>query len=372
MRVPFLDLNSQHARLRTELDAALRSVIDTGSFVGGPAVEQFEREFARFSGRRHARGVASGTAALAIALRALDLGPHDEVITTAHSAVPTAEAIVLAGATPVLVDIDPYTWLIDPDRVEAAITPRTRALLPVHLYGMPAPLDRLLEIAARHDLAVIEDCAQSAGARFHGRQVGSFGLAGCHSFFPSKNLGAFGDGGAIVTDDARIDRFAATYRDHGRLEKFMHERIGANERLDALQASVLSVKLQHLEAWNALRRRVADWYAEDLRDIDGLRVQRRVRDAEPVWHLFVIAARDRDSLAARLRDKGIGTGLHYPLSLNLQPAFAFLKQGPGSLPQAERTCREVLSLPMDPFLTREQVRYVADSVKQAVVRVNAA
>jgi len=372
MQVPFLDLRGQHARIRPELDLALAAAIDEGAFVHGPASQRFETEFARFSQRRFARGVASGTAALSIALRALDLSPGDEVITTAHSAVPTAEAIVLAGATPVLVDIDPLTWLIDPERVEAAITPRTRALLPVHLYGMPAPLDRLLAIAARHDLALIEDCAQAAGARFQGRRVGSFGLAGCHSFFPSKNLGCFGDGGAIVSDDERLDRFAAMYRDHGRLEKFTHERIGANERLDTLQAAILSVKLRQLDAWNALRRRVAGWYDEDLRDVEEVRLQHSVCGAEPVWHLFVIAVSDREALAARLREKGIGTGLHYPLSLNLQPAFAFLKRGAGSFPQAEQTCSKVISLPMDPFLTREQVHYVAEAVKQSQVRASAA
>jgi dTDP-4-amino-4,6-dideoxygalactose transaminase len=371
MKVPFLDLRGQHARIRMELDAAVRAVVDEGAFVGGPEIARFEAELAAFSGVHFARGVSSGTAALSIALRALGLRRGDEVITAAHGAVPTVEAIVLAGATPVLVDIDADTWLIDPDRVEEAVTARTRALLPVHLYGMPAPLDRLLEIAARRGLAVVEDCAQAAGARFQGRRVGSFGCAGCHSFFPSKNLGGFGDGGAVVTDDARIDRFAAMYRDHGRFEKFSHELIGANERLDTLQAAVLSVKLRYLDEWNALRRRVADWYAEELAELEEIRLQQRVAGAEPTWHLFVIGASARDSLAARLREKGIGTGLHYPLPLDRQPAFASLRRGKRH-PLAERVSSEVLSLPMDPFLTREQVRCVADALRQCLARASAA
>jgi dTDP-4-amino-4,6-dideoxygalactose transaminase len=271
----------------------------------------------------------------------------------------------------VLVDIDPETWLIDPARVAEAITPRTRALLPVHLYGMPVALDALLDIAARHGLVLIEDCAQAAGARYRGRRVGSLGRAGCHSFFPSKNLGGFGDGGALVTDDPELDRFTAMYRDHGRLEKFSHEMIGANERLDTLQAAVLRVKLQYLDEWNARRRSVADWYAEDLDGVSEIRLQRRVTGAEPVWHLFAIRAPGRDALAESLREKGIGTGLHYPLSLDRQPAFAFLGRA-GRCPVAERVCREVLSLPMDPFLTREQVRHVAEALKQGVTRASAA
>jgi dTDP-4-amino-4,6-dideoxygalactose transaminase len=372
MQVPFLDLRGQHARIRGEIDAALESLIDDGAFINGPEGARFEAAFARFCERRFARGVSSGTAALAIALRALELPPGAEVITAAHGAVPTAEAIVLAGATPVLVDIDPEHWLIDPDRVEDAITPRTRALLPVHLYGMPARIDRLLEIARRHDLVVVEDCAQAAGARFDGRRVGSFGHIGCHSFFPSKNLGGFGDGGALATDDESVDRFAAMYRDHGRLEKFSHESIGANERLDTLQAAVLGVKLRYLDEWNALRRRVADWYAEDLAGVPEVRLQRRVAGAEPVWHLFVVRLSARDRVAEALREKGVGTGLHYPVAVHRQPAFARLGKGPGSFPEAEQAASEVLSLPMDPFLTREQIRHVTDALKRCCVRASAA
>jgi dTDP-4-amino-4,6-dideoxygalactose transaminase len=368
MRVPFLDLRGQHDRIRGELDAALRAVIDESAFIQGPRVERFEAEFAAACERRHVRGVSSGTAALSIALRALGVGPGDEVVTTVHSAVPTPESVALVGAVPVFVDVDPETWLIDPEQVAEAITPRTRALLPVHLYGMPAALDPLLEIASRHGLPVVEDCAQAAGARYRGGRVGSFGRVGCHSFFPSKNLGGFGDGGALATDDATIAEFAGMYRDHGRREKFLHEITGANERLDALQAAVLSVKLRHLDEWNERRRAVADWYQAELGDVREVRLQRREKLAEPVWHLFVIRVADREGLAKFLAERGIGTGVHYPVSLNQQPVFAELRARSGPLPVAEQVCREILSLPMDPFLTREQVHFVCDAVKQFCVR----
>jgi len=367
MKIPFLDLAGQHARIRTELDAVLKAVIDECAFIQGSRVERFESDFARLLERRHVRGVASGTAALEIALRALGIGPGDEVVTTVHSAVPTAEAVLLAGARPVFVDVDPDSWLIDPERVERAITARTRALLPVHLYGMPVGLDRLLEIAARNGLPLIEDCAQSAGARYRGRRVGSFGKAGCHSFFPSKNLGGFGDGGALATDDDAIADFAAMFRDHGRREKFLHERLGANERLDGLQAAVLQVKLRVLDEWNARRRTVADWYAQELAGVRGVQLQRREPDSEPVWHLFVVRVADRDGLAKHLAERGIGTGIHYPLSLNLQPVFEAICPERATFPVAESVCREILSLPMDPFLEREQVRAVCDAVKQFCV-----
>ncbi|HTO70662.1 MAG TPA: DegT/DnrJ/EryC1/StrS family aminotransferase [Myxococcota bacterium] len=367
MKVPFLDLQGQHARIRGELDAAVRAVVDDCAFIQGKPVARFEAALAKQLERRHARGVSSGTAALSIALRALGVGPGDEVITTAHTAVPTAESILLVGARPVFVDVDPETWLIDADRVEAALTPCTRALLPVHLYGMPAPLDRLLALAAQHGLPLVEDCAQAAGARLHGKRLGSFGRAGCHSFFPSKNLGGFGDGGALATDDDGIAEFAAMYRDHGRKEKFVHEIMGANERLDGLQAAVLEVKLRYLDEWNARRREVAGWYAEELAGIRSVRLQRRsAPSAEPVWHLFAVCVEDRDGLAKHLADRGVGTGIHYPLALSQQPMFARCA-APGDFPVAERVCREVLSLPMDPFLEREQVSWVCEAVKQFCV-----
>jgi dTDP-4-amino-4,6-dideoxygalactose transaminase len=366
MKIPFVDLAGQHARIRGELDAAMRAVVDDCAFIQGEHVVHFEEALARVLERKHVRGVSSGTAALAIALRALEIGPGDEVVTTAHSAVPTAEAILLAGARPVFVDVDPESWLIDADAVERALTPRTRALLPVHLYGMPAAVDRLGELADRHGLVLIEDCAQAAGARLHGRRVGAFGRVAGHSFFPSKNLGGFGDGGALACDDDRLAELAGMLRDHGRRAKFVHERLGANERLDGLQAAVLSVKLRYLDDWNARRRAVADWYAEELADVRAVRLQRRTPDAEPVWHLFAVCVEDRDGLAKFLAERGIGTGIHYPLALSQQPVFAECAAS-GAFPVAERVCREVLSLPMDPFLEPDQVRAVCAAVKQFCV-----
>lgn len=363
--VPFLDLAGQHRRLRDELDAAWRSVVDDSAFIRGAPVEDFERELAAFMERPFACGVANCTAALELSLRWLKLAPGDEVITSVHTAIATAEAITLAGGTVVFADVDPDTWLIDSAHAESLVTPRTRALLPVHLYGMPLPMDRWVALSARHGLPLIEDLAQAQGARFAGRRVGSFGLAGCLSFFPSKNLGAFGDGGALVTADESLARFAAMYSNHGRLEKYTHEFQGGNERLDALQAAILRVKLRRLDEWNGRRRQVADWYAEELAGVPDLALQRRTPEGEPVWHLFVVQWAERDALAAALAQRGIGTGLHYPIPLNLQPAFAHRGQGRGAFPVAERLCERVLSLPMDPFLTREQVACVAEAVRRA-------
>jgi len=365
MDVPFLDLRGQHERLRAELDAAWAGAIDESAFIMGKPVELFEGELSAFMERRFARGVSNCTSALMLSLRWLGLKPGDEVITTVHTAIATAEAITLAGGRVVFADIDPESWLIDLRHVESLIGPRTRALLPVHLYGMPAPIDRFAALAQKHGLSLIEDVAQAQGARYRGRRVGSFGLAGCLSFFPSKNLGGFGDGGAVVTDDPELSRYVAMFSNHGRLEKFTHEIQGGNERLDALQAAILRIKLRRLDEWNARRRQVADWYAQELSGVEGLSLQRRTPQAEPVWHLFAVQAAERDALASRLKARGIGTGLHYPLPLNLQPAFAAFGQGRGSFPVAERLCDHVLSLPMDPFLTRDQVAYVSEAVRQA-------
>lgn len=363
MQVPFVDLPGQHSHIRSELDQAVESVIENAAFVGGPRVASFQEALAEFTGTRHAVGVASGTSALAIALRALGLQPGDEVITTTLTAAPTAEAITLAGARVVFADIDENTFQIDPESVEAQITSRTRVLLPVHLYGLGAPLDALERIARERDLILIEDAAQALGARFGGARVGSIGRAGCLSFFPSKNLGGFGDGGAIVTDDPEIHRFATMYSNHGRLTKFDHEIEGANERLDGLQAAVLEVKLRHLDDWNARRRSVAGWYAEDLLEVEDVTLPLPIEGVEPTWHLYVIRVSDRDSLQRFLKSRGIQTGLHYPSPLHLQRAYGWMKLERGALPAAELAAQRVLSLPMDPFMTPEQVHYVTDCIQ---------
>jgi len=363
VKVPFLDLKSLHARIQEELDHAIREVTGHTAFIGGPALARFERDLAEFMETAHAKGVSSCTAGLAMALRSLGLAPDDEVITTVHTAIPTAESIRLAGAKLVFADIDEATYQIDPEQVASLVTRKTRAILPVHLYGLAAPIDSILEIAERHGLTVIEDVAQAQGARFQGRRLGTFGKAGCLSFFPSKNLGGFGDGGAVVTDDDELHRFVSMYSNHGRLEKFTHEFEGANERLDGLQAAVLGVKLRYLDEWNERRRQVAGWYEEELGSIEELGLPRPIEGSEPVWHLYVVRAPDRDSLQRYLQERHIGCGLHYPISLNLQPAYAHLGQGEGSFKVAEKVASEVLSLPMDPFLTREQVGAVGDVLR---------
>jgi dTDP-4-amino-4,6-dideoxygalactose transaminase len=368
MQVAFLDLAAQHRPIRSEIDRALRTTVDTSAFIQGPEVRALEAELAQRVGTRHAVGVASCTAALSITLRGLGIGPGDEVITTPLTAVPTAEAVGLAGGRAVFADVDEEGWLLDPRSVESRIGGRTRAILPVHLHGMSARIDELADIARRHGLALVEDIAQALGASFHGKPLGGFGRASCASFFPSKPLGGFGDGGMIFTDDEALADFAASYSNHGRREKLVHDFEGANERLDALQAAVLRVKLPYLDEWNARRRAVADRYRELLADVEEIRLPRPLPDTEPVWHVFAIRCEDRDGVRRRLAERGVQTGLHYPLPLHLQPAYGWMELGRGSLPVAERICDELLSLPMHPELTAEEIEHVAGSVKAAVVR----
>jgi dTDP-4-amino-4,6-dideoxygalactose transaminase len=367
MQIPFSDLTAQYLEARKEIDAAWQDVVSHSAFIGGEPVKRFEAELAASMGLKYACGVASGTAALAITMKSLDLGPGDEVITTVHTAAPTAEAITLAGARIVFCDIEEDTFQIDPKAIEAAITPRTRALLPVHLYGLSARLRDLTAIARKHKLVLIEDVAQAQGTRYDGRPVGTYGMAGCLSFFPSKNLGGFGDGGAVVTNDERIERFVRMYSNHGRLAKFDHTIQGANERLDALQAALMLPKLRRLEKWNERRRKAAQWYEERLSDIEELRLPHPVSECTPTWHLYVVRIKNRDKLATFLKEKGVQTGLHYPLPLNLQPAFESLGKPAGSFPVAERlTQHEILSLPMFPHITEEQVDYVCRQIREYV------
>lgn len=363
MKVPFLDLTAQHARIRPELDAALDGVIRNSAFVGGAHVQALEHDLAQRLGLGFGVGTSCCTAALAAIVRGLGLGAGDEVIVPALTAMPTSEAPVLAGARTVFADVLPDTLQIDPADVARKVTDRTRAVIAVHLYGLAAPLEPLLALCRERGLVLIEDLAQALGARWQDRPLGSFGRAAAISFFPSKPLGGFGDGGMVVTSDAEIARSARMYGNHGRLEKFTHETLGANERLDALQAAVLRVKLRHLDEWNARRRQVAGWYAEELAGIDEVRPVAVVEGTEPVWHVYVVRAAQRDELRRHLSEHGIGTGLHYPSALNVQPAWAHAGQGAGSMPVAEAATAEIVSLPMDPFLTREQVACVASGLK---------
>jgi dTDP-4-amino-4,6-dideoxygalactose transaminase len=361
-RIPFVDLLPQYRELKAETDAAVAEIIQTSAFIQGPAVKEFEHALAASIGVRHAVGVANATSALMMTLKAMGVKDGDEVITTPLTAFPTAEAIALNGAKVVFADIDPKTYQIDPAEIERRITPRTKAIVPVHLYGIPVNLPAILEIAGRHNIPVLEDCAQAQGAEINGRRVGSMGVAGCYSFFPSKNLGCWGDGGAMATDDEAIAKFVRMYANHGRIDKFSHEIVGANERLDTLHAAVLKLKLARLDAWNSMRRDVAAVYRRHLAGVDEVVLPETYPGGTPVWHLFVIRAANRDGLAAFLKEKGIGTGLHYPSSLHLQPAMA-KDYKKGDLPVVERATDEILSIPMYPRLSAEDAMRVCDEIK---------
>jgi dTDP-4-amino-4,6-dideoxygalactose transaminase len=365
MRVPYFDLKQQYAELRDELLVALDRVCRNAAFILGEEVAAFEKEFAEYCGVRHCIALNSGTSALHLALLAVGVGPGHEVITTANTFIATAEAISYTGATPVFVDIDPRTGNLDPAGIEAAITPRTRAILPVHLYGRPAELQPILELASRHNLAVIEDACQAHGARYDGRRVGGFGTAAAFSFYPGKNLGAYGEAGALTTNDDAVARFVRAMRDHGQLSRYHHDYIGFNYRMDGFQGAVLRIKLKHLERWNARRKELAAIYRQSLEQArvklpeDGAR-------SECVYHLFVCWVSDRDAVRKRLAERGVDTAVHYPLPIHLQKAYAPLGLGPGSLPHTERACQQAVSMPIFPEMTNEQARYAAECLAEIV------
>ena len=362
-RVPLVDLAAQYAAIRPEVDQAIQAVLDATDFIMGPAVKRFEADFAAYCQAAHCVGVASGTAALELVLRAVGVGPGDEVITVAHTFIATAEAITAVGARPVFVDIDPCTYNLDPARLSAAITPTTRAIMPVHIYGQPADMDGIRAIAAAHHLAVIEDAAQAHGATWNGVTAGGLGQAACFSFYPGKNLGAYGDAGAVVTNDAAIAEQVRLLRNHGRRSKYLHEVKGYGERLDTLQAAVLAAKLPHLPAWTAARRRLAARYDALLADLP---VERPVvaPAAEPVWHLYVLRCGQRDALLEHLNRAGIGAGVHYPVPLHLQPAYADLGYAPGALPVTETVAATCLSLPIYPEMTEGQQDHVVAEIRR--------
>jgi dTDP-4-amino-4,6-dideoxygalactose transaminase len=369
MNVPFVDLQAQYRAIKPEIDAAVQRVLDTSAFILGPEVEEFERAFAGYVGAEFCVGVSNGTAAVQLAVTACGVGPGDEVIVPANTFFATAEAVSTAGATPVFVDCEPDSFNIDVGKVEAAVTPRTRAVIPVHLYGQPADLDPLFDVAARRNLIVIEDAAQAHGARYKGGRVGALGRAGCFSFYPGKNLGAYGEGGAVVTGDAEVARRLRLLRDHGSERKYRHEIIGYNFRLEGLQGAVLGVKLKHLDEWNALRRAHAARYAELLAGLEAggapVELPREMPYAEHVYHLYVVRAEGRDALQGALREAGVQTGIHYPVPVHLQPAYAALGHKPGDFPEAERQAARVLSLPMFPELTGEQIKHVAETIERS-------
>ena len=362
-KIPLVDLKAQYADLKVEIDAAMQHVIDQTSFIMGPDVAAFEAEFADFCGADECVGVSSGTAALILALRAVGVQPGDEVITAAHTFIATAEAISAVGAVPVFVDISPATFTMEPAAVAQAVTSRTRAIIPVHLYGHPANMEQIRAIADGHDLAVIDDAAQAHGARRHGQPVGALGDICCYSFYPGKNLGAYGDAGAVTTNRPELAQRVRLLRDHGRRSKYVHEETGFGERLDTLQAAVLRVKLAHLADWTARRRALAARYTALLTGC-GLDLPVGAADAEPVWHLYVVRTPQREALLHFLRNQGIGAGIHYPVPLHLQPAYAHLGYRRGDLPVTEAVADSCLSLPLFPEMTDAQQEYVAQVVRQ--------
>jgi dTDP-4-amino-4,6-dideoxygalactose transaminase len=359
--IPILDLKTQYQSIKDEIDAAVLDVMASGYFVLGPNVKALEAELAEYVGCRYGVGVASGTDALRLSLAALDIGPGDEVITTPFTFVATANTISHAGARPVFVDIEPRTFNIAPAAIEAAITERTKAIMPVHLYGQPAEMEAIMEIAQRHGLHVIEDCAQAIGAEENGRRVGTFGDVACFSFYPTKNLGAYGDGGMVTTDDPEIAERVDLLRRQGGKTRYYHEVLGFNSRLDEIQAALLRVKLQHLDDWQAKRRRIAARYEELLGDLDV--VTPFVRPGVThVYHQYTIRVSNRDELHESLKDRGVSTMIYYPLPLHLQKMYDDLGYTEGSLPVSEQAGHEVLSLPMYPELTDEQIQSVAEAI----------
>lgn len=368
MSIPFLDLKSQYTAIRAEITPAIQSVIDDCAFASGPAVKAFEAGFAKYCGVKHCIGVNSGTSSLHLALIACGVGPGDEVITVPMTFVATTWAVSYVGARPVFVDVEAETCNVDPRQVEAAITPRTRAILPVHLYGQMADMGPLLEICRRHGLALIEDAAQAHGAEYSGARAGSVGRVGCFSFYPGKNLGAFGEGGAVTTNDDNIAERIRILRDHAQSRKYHHDELGFNYRMDGIQGAVLGVKLRHLDEWNAERREVAARYKALLSDTD-LVLPIEADGHRSVWHLYVVRHPRRDLLQRALTEAGIGSGLHYPVPVHLQPAYAHLNHRAGDYPVAEQVARDCLSLPMYPELNRDQQSYIAETLKLAMEKM---
>ena len=365
MIVPYGDLKTQYAALREEVLAALDRVGSKAAFILGEEVQEFEREFAAYCGVKHCVAVNSGTSALHLALLGAGVQAGDEVITTPNTFISTAEAISYTGAKPVFVDIDPHTASIDPGKIAAAVTPRTRAILPVHLYGLAAEMDTILRVASQHHLSVIEDACQAHGARYHGKRVGSIGNAAAFSFYPSKNLGAYGEGGALTTNDDALAEKARALRSHGESRRYFHDSIGYNYRMEGFQGAILRLKLPRLEQWNARRSELAEIYR---RTLAGARVELQDGGAacERVDHLLVVYVDDRDAVCARLGERGVQTGIYYPLPIHLQIAFQYLGYQRGDLPQAERACERVISMPLYPEMSNEQAAYAAQTLREIV------
>jgi len=365
IKVPYLDLKAQYQSIKPEIEAVLARVLESGQFVLGPEVVVFEQDFAAYCGTTECIALNSGTSALHLALLAAGVGPGDEVITVPFTFVASVAAVLYTGARPVLVDIDPRSFTMDPAAVEAAITPRTKAILPVHLYGQPADMDPIIDVARRHRLVVIEDAAQAHGAKYKGRAVGSIGDLACFSFYPGKNLGAYGEGGAVTTNNVEYARTIRMLRDWGQDRKYHHTLRGYNYRMEAFQGAILGVKLRHLDRWTECRRAIVQQYNSQLADCD-VRIPAEMPWAHHVYHVYTIRADDRDALQAALTAEGIQSGIHYPVPVHLQPAYSDLGYGAGAFPQSEKAAREVLSLPLYPELSSKSVTEVVNAVKKAI------
>lgn len=364
MNIPFIDLKAQNRALKQEILPVWEKILTEAAFIGGKFVADFEHAFAAFTQTSHCIALNSGTDALRFIFIALGLSADEEVITVPNTFIATTEAISQAGGRPVFVDIDPETYTLDPKKIEAAISPKTRGIVPVHLYGQPAEMDTINAIAKKHDLWVVEDACQSHLAEYKGRLAGSLGRAAAFSFYPGKNLGACGDAGAVTTNDSKLAATIAMLRDHGQNRKYFHAMEGYNGRCDALQAAALSVKLKHLGRWTEARRRHAQHYQALLQDITGLKLPKIAPENIPSYHLYVVQVDNRDFVMKSLAEKGIATGLHYPLPLHLQEAYSHLQLPTGSFPVTESCAQRLLSLPMYPELTEEQIVYICDSLKE--------
>jgi dTDP-4-amino-4,6-dideoxygalactose transaminase len=366
-QIPLVDLKTQYKIIKSEIDFAIESVISSSSYIGGQYVESFEQAFANYQKTNWCIGVSSGTNALFLALKSLGIQKDDEIITSPLTFMATVEAIEMVGGKTVFVDIDPFSYTIDPEKVEATITSRTRAIIPVHIYGQMADMTKLCEIAERHGLFIVEDAAQAHGATHFGKYSGELGHAACFSFFPSKNLGAYGDGGAVCTNDSKVAERVYMLRDHGRRDKYVHNILGYGERLDGMQAAILKAKLFHLDTWNKLRQQKASYYENNLSDIKGLILPQHSRLSYHVFHIYCInVPQNRDQIRSYLISKGIGVGVHYPIPLHLQPCIAGYGFQKGDFPITEKHCSGALSLPIYPEITHSQMDYIIETLHDAL------
>lgn len=367
MQIELINLKRQYKNLKDEINQAVEKVLENGQYILGPEVKAFEKEIGEYLGIRYAIGVANGTDALVLSLRALNIGPGDEVITTPFTFFATAEAISQVGATPIFVDIDPDTYNINPYLIEEKITEKTKAIIPVHIFGQPCDMDKIKEIAKRHNLYLVEDACQAIGSEYKGQKVGTFGDVACFSFFPTKNLGGYGDGGMVVTNNPEIAEKVDILRKHGSKKKYYNEEIGYNSRLDELQAAILRVKLKYLDVWNNQRISAASKYNELLKDLsDNIKIPFKLPDAKHIYHLYSIQSEKREFLMKTLKEKGIATAIYYPIPLHLQKAYINLGYKEGDLPVAEKLCKKIFAIPMYPEITDEEIYYVSEILHKIV------